>query len=295
MNDEQRQSDKYWDKKGKPGPWDAIVIGSGMGGMTTAAMLAKLGQRVLVLEQHYVPGGFTHMFKRKSWVWDVGVHAVGEVTTRSMPGRVLAALSDGDLKWASLGPVYDEFYFPDEFRIDFPDSPQQFRANLVEAFPSEVGAIDGYLDLVRRVSGSMRGYYFARVLPQWSAPVANRLLASEAETWFRRRTAPELATLTDNPKLRSLFAAQWGYYGSTPSRSSFAIQALVVKHFLHGGYYPIGGAKEIARTLLRTVANAGGWTRIRADVEEIIVEKGTAVGVRMKDGEEIRAPRVISA
>lgn len=295
MDDELKQSDKYWDKKGKPGPWDAIVIGSGMGGMTTAAILAKLGKRVLVLEQHYVPGGFTHMFKRKSWVWDVGVHAVGEVTTRSMPGRVLAALSDGDLKWASLGPVYDEFYYPDDFRIDFPDSPQQFRANLVEAFPQQVGAIDGYLDLVRRVSGSMRGYYFARVLPQWSAFAADRLLASKAETWFRRRTAPELAKLTDDPKLRSLFAAQWGYYGSTPSRSSFAIQALVVKHFLHGGYYPIGGAKEIARTLLRTVANAGGWTRIRADVEEILVEKGRAVGVRMRDGEEIRAPRVISA
>ena len=54
-----------------------IVIGSGMGGMTTAAMLSKLGKKVLVLEQHYIPGGFTHTFKRKGYEWDVGVHAVG--------------------------------------------------------------------------------------------------------------------------------------------------------------------------------------------------------------------------
>ena len=69
---------KYWDKKGKQGEtYDYIVIGSGMGGMTAAAMLSKLGKKVLVLEQHYVPGGYTHTFKRKKYLWDVGVHAVG--------------------------------------------------------------------------------------------------------------------------------------------------------------------------------------------------------------------------
>ena len=51
--------------KASPHPWDAIVIGSGMGGMTTAAILAKTGARVLVLEQHYVPGGFTHLSSQR--------------------------------------------------------------------------------------------------------------------------------------------------------------------------------------------------------------------------------------
>jgi all-trans-retinol 13,14-reductase len=111
-----------------------------MGGMTTAALLSKLGQRVLVLEQHYVPGGFTHMFKRPGYIWDVGVHAVSEVDVRSMTGRLLQALTDGELRWASLGPVYDEFHFPDGFRIDFPNTPQQFRQNLLDAFPAERAA-----------------------------------------------------------------------------------------------------------------------------------------------------------
>ena len=54
--------------------YDSIIIGSGMGSLTTAAILAKEGQRVLVLEKHYTAGGFTHIFKRKGFEWDVGIH-----------------------------------------------------------------------------------------------------------------------------------------------------------------------------------------------------------------------------
>jgi len=291
-----RTTDKSWNRHIPDGTWDYIVIGSGMGGMTTAALLAKLGKRVLVLEQHYVPGGFTHTFKRKKWVWDVGVHAVGEVTRHSLTGRLLHALTDGELKWASLGPVYDEFYYPDDFRIDFPDNPKQFRDNLVEAFPDEVPAIDAYLGHVREVSAAMKGYYLARTTPKGvGSRAANLLFGRKAAKLFRERTEEVINRLTNNHKLRCVLSAQWGYYGSPPSRSSFAIQALVVKHFLHGGYYPEGGSQEIAECLLRTVAEAGGWTAIHADVEEILVADGETTGVRLTDGRLVRAPRVISA
>jgi phytoene dehydrogenase-like protein len=278
------------------GPWDDIVIGSGMGGMTTAAMLSDLGRRVLVLEQHYVPGGFTHAFKRPGgYEWDVGVHAVGEVTERSMTGRLLKQLTRGRLQWASLGEVYDEFHYPDDFRIDFPDNPGLFRDNLLSAFPNEARAVDGYLAKVRQVSGSMKAYYMSRALPPRLAPFADRVVARKATRHLLSNTADVMAELTDDERLRSVLCAQWGYYGSTPKRSSFAIQALVAKHFLWGGYYPVGGSKRIARELLQTVADAGGWTRIHCDVDAILLRGGRAVGVRLKDGEEIRAKRVISA
>lgn len=284
-----------WDKRGQEGSYDTIVIGSGMGGMTTAAMLADFGERVLVLEQHYVPGGYTHTFKRPGYEWDVGVHAIGEVTEHTMTGRLLRHLTRGGLKWSSLGPVYDEFYFPDDFRIDFPDNPHQFASNLKEAFPHEATAVDAYLDEVRDVAKAMRNHYLARVGSAGASWISEGLLARKARHHFNRRTEAVVAGLTSDPKLRALFTAQWGYYGSTPSRSSFAMQALVVKHFLHGGYYPEGGSSQIARHLLQTVADAGGWTRVSTDVEQIMVEKGKAVGVRLKGGEEIRAKRIVSA
>lgn len=277
-----------------PAVWDAVVVGSGMGGMTCAAMLAALGQRVLVLEQHYVPGGFTHEFRRGKYHWDVGVHAVGEVTTRSMPGRLLAALTGERLQWASLGPVYDAFEFPDGLRLGFPDNPRAFRELLVSHFPGEAAAIDGYFARTREVAAAMRGYYLARLAPA-GAHVLTDMLTRPARRAFGETAADVLDRLTGDARLKTVLAAQWAYHGATPRKASFAIQALVTKHFLWGGYYPVGGSLAIARHLLQTVADAGGWTRISTDVAEVVLERGAAVGVRLKDGEELRARRVISA
>ena len=89
--------------------FDAIVIGSGVGGLCTAALLARhASRRVLVLERHYVAGGFTHVFERPGYEWDVGVHYVGEVhTPRSLTRRLFDHLSDGRLQWAPMDDVYD--------------------------------------------------------------------------------------------------------------------------------------------------------------------------------------------
>jgi all-trans-retinol 13,14-reductase len=286
---------KPWSNKSPDGPWDDVVIGSGMGGMTAAALLSQLGRRVLVLEQHYVAGGFTHTFRRPGYRWDVGVHAVGEVTPHSMTGRLLERLTEGRLQWASLGEVYDQFHYPDGLELDFPDNPTAFRQNLIDAFPHEQRAIERYLTLVGEVATSMRSYYLSRLSPSGLAPLTDRVLARRAYHYLGKTTAEVVGNLTSDERLRSVLTAQWGYYGSPPSRSSFAMQALVTKHFQWGGFYPVGGSQRIAHELLTTVADAGGWTRIAADVKQILVEGDRAVGVELGNGERILAKRVISA
>ena len=275
------------------GPWDVIVIGSGMGGMACAAALAKYGKRVLILEQHYVAGGFTHTFSRKGFKWDVGVHCIGEMGPRDLPGKLLSWLSDGNIKWESMGETYETFHFPNDFTIKFPNTWRKFRAVLVERFPEERVAIQTYFDLIWKVSNNAKPFFALRVMPKWVDKVGSKFF--KTVEWWSKTTAEVLDQLTANARLKAVLTAQWGYYGSTPSKSSFGIHALTVRHFWNGGWFPVDGAETLANNLLKTVQDAGGETLVRASVNEVIVRKGRAVGVRMANGEEFFAPKIVSA
>lgn len=288
--------ERFWSKQAPDDrAWDAIVIGSGMGGMTTAALLARSGKRVLVLEQHYVPGGYTHTFRRKGFVWDVGVHLVGEMSDKAMPGRILQGITGGRLAWAPTGSPYDTFYFPDDDPYGFPDHPGAFAELLASRFPDDADDIDAYMRATKEVTGTMRSFYAARMMPGRLGRRVGGWMAREATARLDRTVDEVLPGVVRNPQLRTVMNAQWGYHGAPPSQASWAIQALVARHFMRGAWYPVGGSASIAREMLRVVAEHGGWTRIVASVDRVLIENGRAVGVRMADGEEIRAPRVISA
>jgi len=139
----------YKQHPGLSDEWDAIVIGSGIGGMSVAASLAKLaGKRVLVLERHYTAGGFTHTFRRPGYEWDVGIHYIGDVThPKAMGRRMFDFLTGGELEWADMGRVYDRIILGDN-AYDLVKGYDDFRAQLHEYFPADKDAIDQYLQKV---------------------------------------------------------------------------------------------------------------------------------------------------
>lgn len=277
------------------GRYDAIVIGSGMGGLSTAALLAKAGRKVLVLEKHYTAGGFTHSYTRKGYEWDVGVHYIGEVHKRLAPLRALFDLvTDQKLEWSYMGDTYDTVYFGED-KYDFLAGEERFQESLLGHFPQEKESLKNYIKLVKTANRLALPLFVSRkILPEGVNKAAAPLADSIMEKYVRRTTAEVLESVTNNKRLRGVLAAQWGNYGLPPAQSSFLIHAAVVHHYMDGGNFPSGGASEIARTIQKVIEKPGGKVFVNAGVQQILVKNGRAAGVRLENGDEILADRVIS-
>jgi all-trans-retinol 13,14-reductase len=275
--------------------YDAIVIGSGIGGLACAAMLAKHGgRRVLVLERHYTPGGYTHVFHRPGYEWDVGVHYVGGVEPGSTVRRMFDEISDGSLEWADMGEVYDRVIIGGDV-YDLPKGRRNLRNMLVSRFPGEEAAIDGYFEAVRAAVSAGMPFQAAKTLPGPAAALAGPVMRRDFRRWSDRTTREVLEELTDNQRLIAVLTAQLGDYGLPPAESSFAMHALVASHYFRGGFYPVGGSAAIAESIIPVIEEAGGIVLVNAEVAEVVIEDGRAVGVRMAaDNAVIPAPVVIS-
>lgn len=275
--------------------YDAIVIGSGIGGLTTAALLAKLGKRVCVLEQHYTAGGYTHSYEREGYEWDVGVHYIGEVHKPwSMIRRVFDVISDGNLDWAPMDAHYDRIILGDK-TYDYVAGREEFKAEIKRHFPGEAAAIDRYVDLLSEVSAKVPRFFAGQALPRSLGVLYSKLRRYWLPDYFFKPTLEVLEGLTDNRELIGLLTAQWGDYGLPPAQAAFVMHAMVAKHYITGGNYPVGGAIRIAETIIPVIEAAGGQVFTYAGVDKIIVENGRAVGVRLqKDGVELRAPQIVS-
>lgn len=275
--------------------YDTIVIGSGLGGLSTAAIMAKAGRKVLVLERHYTAGGFTHSFKRRGYEWDVGVHYLGDVHKPGSPvRRLFDFITDGRLQWAKMDPVYDRIVVAEK-TYDYVAGAKNFRAQMLAYFPHAKKEIDTYLSHVRAASGAFPAEFGQRMLPSGLRSLLGGRIERTAGKYFRRTTKQVLADFIGDPKLAGVLCGQWGDYGSPPGRSAFAMHAVVVQHYLDGGNFPVGGASQIAHHIEPVIERAGGSVRTQAEVEQIIVRNGRALGVRMANGDEILADQIVSA
>ncbi|HIO71611.1 MAG TPA: NAD(P)/FAD-dependent oxidoreductase [Flavobacteriales bacterium] len=275
--------------------YDAIFIGSGPGSLCAAAILAKENKKVIVLERHYVPGGFSHTFKRKNgFEWDVGVHYVGRVNSdEAMIRKTFDYVTDGKLKWDNMGEIYDVAII-DGVEYKFYDTLEAQIDNLIGHFPDEEDAIRRYFALVKKFDASVVMYFGDKALNYWLSGLIGWFLKRKFYKYSDRTTYDVLRELTSNETLIAVLCAQCGNYGLTPKFSSFAIHALIVDHYKFGGNYPRGGAASIYRDMIDVIVKNGGKVAIRAEVKEVIVENRRAKGVELVNGDKIMGKAVVS-
>lgn len=266
---------------------DDLIIGSGVSGLLTAALLAKVGHTVVVLEQHDRAGGCTHTFDEAGFEFDTGLHYVGDVL-----GILLGAGTTGTIEWACTGSLVDEVVAgEDRIAIRFPKTA--FFDELRSVFPKQHSSIDAY----------------ARKLDSSRLALAVRIALKLCPCWLHARVLPlvdsllpltttheVLSSITQDTKLRNLLSYIWGTFGLPPSRSPFAMTAVIQTHYFNGAYYPVGGCSQIAARLVPTITGAGGKVLVRAPVDTLLFDTqgGACVGAMVR-GKAVRARRVISA
>jgi all-trans-retinol 13,14-reductase len=189
---------------------------------------------------------------------------------------------------------YDRFFVGDRV-FSAMAGRQQFRDNLVKTFPREEEAIDQYLDLLNQVGSALSTYGMNRLLKPWQRVLAWPLVKLKIPPLLFRNTYEVLSELTSDQDLIAVLCGQWGDMGLPPKRSAFLVHAMIARHYLYGGYYPVGGSWKIAESIIPQIQKTGGEVFTYARVERIVLEGKKVKGVEMADGHFIECDRVVSS
>lgn len=254
--------------------YDAVVVGAGVGGLFCANLLAKEGLSVLLVEQHYMVGGFCSTFRRGGFTFDAATHFYPLLGNReTLPGRILAELGV-ESGWVKMDPV-DTFHFPDGSGFSVPADLGLYLAAVKARFPHQAAALDRFFAAVREAYlHGLLAYFRGRETPRF-AQLADLSLREALDRTF------------EDAALELLLTADCPHWGSPPSRISFVFDSMLRLAYFLGNYYPAGGSQAFADELALRFEERGGEILMSTRVDRIVVENGRAVGI---EGETDRGP-----
>ena len=275
--------------------YDVIIIGSGISGLCSAAILSMEGKKVLVLEKHFKIGGYTHTFKRKNYEWDVGIHYIGSVhNKKSFTRKLFDKITDNNLKWNKMSDNYDRIIFPDK-SYDLIAPKSKFIETMCEYFPEEKDAINKYVKTVKEVNRTMFKYFGAKTLSGLKEFLLYNYLTKDFFKYSDKTTYQALYEITQNKELIGVLTGQWGDHGLPPKQSSFIMHCAIAGHYFDGGNYPVGGSRMISEHIVPQILDNGGQIFVSSGVDKIYVKNNKCSGVVLENGDTILSDSVISS
>lgn len=280
--------------------YDAIVIGSGIGGLVTATQLAAKGGKVIVLEGYTIPGGSSGYFEREGYTFDVGASMIFGFGKKGTTNLLTRALDAVNVNIETIpDPVQIHYHLPDNLELKVYQEYEKFIEELTQIFPherkgirqfyDECWAVFNYLNSMELLSleelkylsksffqhpGSCLG--LLKYLPQNAGDVARRYISDQ--------------------KLLKFIDMECYCWSVVPADLTPMINAGMVFSDRHYGgiNYPKGGVGKISQKLVEGLEKTGGEIRYKSRVQQIIIEEGKAVGVKLTNGKVYRGKRIIS-
>ncbi|MCA2649449.1 MULTISPECIES: carotenoid isomerase [unclassified Microcystis] len=280
--------------------YDAIVIGSGIGGLVTATQLAAKGAKVLVLESYLIPGGSAGYFEREGYRFDVGASMIfgfGKKGTTNLLTKALAAV---DMSIETIAdPVQIHYHLPDGLDLKVHRDYEQFLQELISHFPAEKNGIRRFYDECWQVFNCLNSMdllsleeprYLTRVFFQ------HPLSCLGLVKYLPQNVGDVARKYIKDPKLLKFIDMECYCWSVVPADRTPMINAGMVFSDRHYGgiNYPQGGVGQIALKLVEGLEKAGGEIQYKARVAEIILDAGRAIGVRLTNGKEYYAKKIVS-
>lgn len=274
--------------------FDVVIIGSGLGGLATGAMLARLGRRVMVMERHNVPGGYATNFRRGGFTFDVSLHSADGMVDGAESFETIRACGVADrVRFLPHRKLYRYISGDIDFSVRERDLPA-YKRQLAELFPAERENIDRLFDEAARTYGNVSGFLYSR-LPFALRLVATPFLYSRILRYGKTTVYDFFSKFVRDERLKSVLAAQWTYYGLPPQKLAFPYFSYPFTDYLRNGGYSIeGGSQVLSDALVSVIESHGGRVALSSPVTALHVEKGRVTGVTSKRTGLVRAATVIS-
>jgi prolycopene isomerase len=270
--------------------YDVVVVGSGLGGVTAAATLAKAGLKVLVVEQQDVPGGYARALRRGPYTFDSAIHVSAQGKDGDLYDAVLKHLG---VREHCRFLLSDDFYgavFPDR-SFTVPQGLDAYIERHAREFPEEAPAIREFVELC------LRTHRESHELPMQLSLRGLDDAVQRLPSFFKYRRATLTNVLDEylhDERLKSLFGAPWPYIGLPPSQLAFLTYAQMVAIMMGSSWFPEGSFQRLVDAIVLGLERHGGQLQVNRDVRRIVVDDGKVAGVELEDGTRIGASVVIS-
>ncbi len=261
---------------------DIIVIGAGLGGLVSGAKLAKEGKKVLLIEQHTIPGGCATVFKRKGYTLEVGLHEMDGLHEDDFKVSIFKDLNVFEnVEFLEI----PEFYRFTNERLDIviPHNVDQAIKNLVSVFPDEESGIRKYFDVIINLPKDMFNFPKKKWKQLLIFPFVP-ILYPNLVKYPKISVGNFLDTIIKNNDLKLVLLANLGYYHDDPYSMSMFYYCIAQSSYYNGGaYYIQGGSQKLSDYLSQVIQNNGGEVLLGYRVEKIIVENNRAIGVEYRE------------